>query len=170
MAIDTPRLILRDFRPGDLGRLALLLADPEFMIGSVRGTLDRAAARRRLAGLIAGYHQNGFAKWAVIHRAERRLIGYCGLEPMAAGAARYRELGYRLDGAYRGQGLATEAARAAVADAFGRLALPRIHAFVAPDNAASIRVLEKLGMAFERDLDYAGRHWRLYRLDAPAAG
>jgi RimJ/RimL family protein N-acetyltransferase len=86
------------------------------------------------------------------------------------------EIGWRLAPAYRGRGLATEAARACLDFGFNNLRLPEIVAFTVPANAASRRVMEKLGMAYdERDnFEHPSvqphdplRHHVLYRLRAP---
>ena len=91
----------------------------------------------------------GRKKWAVVHRPDCRVIGFCGLARFDdMGGQVEIELGYRLVRAYRGRGLATEAA--AVRDyAFGVLALPRPVAIIDPRNQASVRVAEKTGLRYE---------------------
>jgi ribosomal-protein-alanine N-acetyltransferase len=82
---------------------------------------------------------------AIVHRETGRIIGWCGLDQRDASKA-HPVLFYLLQAAHWGQGLATEAARAVLDYAFGELALIRVDAAAAADNAASVRVLEKIGM------------------------
>lgn len=168
MLIETPRLRLRPFTPADLDAFTALAADPEFQAWSLTGPLDADQAQRKLEALIALYETQGFSKWAIEMRQAPRIIGYCGLGLEEIEGRSLPEFGYRLAPASRGQGLATEAARAAIEDAFDRLGMSEIHAFAEPGNAASLRVLEKLGLSYLRDITLHGRAWRLYRLGRPA--
>ena len=168
MLIETPRLRLRPFTLDDLGPFTALAADPAFQAWSSAGPLDAEQARHKLEALIALYETQGFSKWAVTTKPDERIIGYCGLALEEIEGRSLPEFGYRLAPAFRGRGLATEAARAAIADAFERLGLSEIHAYAEAGNAASLRVLEKLGLSYLRDVSLHGRAWRLYRLGRPA--
>lgn len=168
MLIETPRLRLRPFTLDDLDQFTALAADPSFQAWSLLGPLDAEQARSKLEALIALYEMHGFSKWAIATKQDPRIIGYCGLGLEEIEGRSLPEFGYRLAPAFRGQGLATEAARAAISDAFERLDLPEIHAYAEAGNAASLRVLEKLGLSYLRDISLHGRTWRLYRLDRPA--
>jgi RimJ/RimL family protein N-acetyltransferase len=77
------------------------------------------------------------------------------------------ELGFRIGRDHRGRGYAFEAARAVLADGFARLDLASIVAYAEPGNAPSLKLLEKLGMPFERETDHHGRRYRIHRLDNP---
>lgn len=167
MLIQTPRLELRVFEDQDLSKLAALLANPDFMKWSIDGPMSRSQARERLHDLLTCYRTHGFSKWAVWTKARPTLIGYCGLVSEIIDGRPTPELGFRLHPDYRGKGLATEAASAAVHDAFERLHLPRVYAFVEPQNERSQRVLERLGMASEREFTLKGRNYLLFRLDRP---
>lgn len=167
MRIETARLLLRPFVLQDLPEMTALLADPGFMAWSVAGPVGAAAARRKLEGDIASFESLGFSKLAMSLRDDPRLIGYCGLGLEVIEGRRLTELGYRLSPAHRGCGLATEAARAVIDDAFGRLTLPELHAYAEPGNAPSHRVIARLGMTYLRDIRLHDRRWRLYRLRRP---
>jgi len=87
--------------------------------------------------------------WAVCDESGH-FLGYCGLFALDNVNGRAEsELGYRLLPEYWGQGLASEAARAVVRDAWENQGLDRIISLIDPDNAASRRVAEKLGMRLE---------------------
>ena len=93
---------------------------------------------------------NGFAPWVAILRGEDRVVGWGGLgvDPFDPGWG--PEVSYFFHPAQWGRGLATELVRASVQEAFEALALPSLGAFARPDNAASIRVLEKCGFRLLR--------------------
>jgi len=84
-------------------------------------------------------------------------MGYCGLFYFPdVGGQPETEIGYRLARAYWGRGYATEAARAVRDYAFDTLRLQRLIAMIDPQNGASIRVAEKLGMVYEKEVMFAG--------------
>lgn len=97
-----------------------------------------------VAASAADFAQRGFGLWSAWSAANARLAGFCGLR-VEAETGRV-ELLYALDRAWWGRGLATEAARAVLADAFDRLRLPVVYAATNPANAASWRVLERAGL------------------------
>ena len=74
------------------------------------------------------------------------------------------EVGWSITPARWGEGLAPEAARAAVAWGFERCGLERIVSFTLPENARSRRVMEKIGMSYAREFERAGRRHVLYEL------
>jgi hypothetical protein len=99
----------------------------------------------------------GFGMWAVLEKATCDVIGYVGLSrfPNRCGPNE-AELGFRLACPYWGRGYATEAAMAARDYALHRLLLPRLIAMIDPDNVASVRVAEKIGMTLESEIMFHG--------------
>jgi RimJ/RimL family protein N-acetyltransferase len=91
---------------------------------------------------------NGFCLWSVVERGSRLLIGHCGLQRL--GQTGEIEIGWWLARDRWGQGLATEAARRVLAFAWEEVHLPRIVSIVQPANTASIGVMKRIGMQFER--------------------
>ena len=100
------------------------------------------------------YREVGYCLWKLILKQEGRLVGFCGLQPLddLPGV----EVGWWLAQDQWGQGLATEAARVAVRDGFERIGLARIVSIAQPQNRASIRVMERLGMRYEGDVKHHG--------------
>lgn len=143
--IETPRLLLREFRTQDLAALHALVADPAVMRFS-DGIESEADAGRRLDGYREAYVRHGFGKWAVVHKESARVIGYCGFGIEEFDGQREPELGFRLAPKFWGLGLASEAALACSQHAFATLGFQRFLGFAHPENIASIRILEKLGM------------------------
>jgi RimJ/RimL family protein N-acetyltransferase len=151
--IETSRLRLRLFTPDDLDALYAVTSDPEVM--KYLGTSDprsREKTRATIDAILRHWTEHGFGIWALEHKAEQRLIGWCGLQLLEKTPE--IELAYLLAKAYWNQGLATEAARAAIEYGFGELKLKRIVAIARPENVGSYRVMEKVGMKYERDAHY----------------
>jgi RimJ/RimL family protein N-acetyltransferase len=96
------------------------------------------------------------SQFAVIFRENGELIGYCGFLHKDVDRRNEIEIGYRLHPNYWNRGLATEAAQAVRDHAFSDLKLPRVISLIHPDNVASRRVAEKIGMLFERQTVFKG--------------
>jgi [ribosomal protein S5]-alanine N-acetyltransferase len=111
-------------------------------------------------GLVEHQERYGFSKWGVEERASGSLVGDCGMQLLEGGPD--VELGFHLRTSVWGRGYATEAARACLDAAFTDLGLDRVIAIVAPGNAASVRVLEKVGMRPAGEREALGRTWDLF--------
>ena len=162
VVLETERLLLRVFCPGDLDAFAEIEADPEVMRFYPSGPRPREWAERGVRYFIRTQERHGFSPWAVIHKADGCFIGYCGLVPQIIDAQEEVEVGYKLARAYWGMGLAMEAARACRDWGFTHLPVPRLVSIIDPANAASIRVAQKNGMQHEKDADYDGKTCRIY--------
>jgi RimJ/RimL family protein N-acetyltransferase len=153
--IETARLILRPWRDSDLLPFSEQNADPVVM-RLVGGALSRdesdAYARRAEAHLAT----HGFCKWAVEAPGVAPFVGAVGLSYVRfeASFTPAVEVAWRLHCMYWGCGYATEAARAAIDDGFGRVGLKAIVAMTVPDNHASLRVMERLGMTRSIEFDH----------------
>jgi ribosomal-protein-alanine N-acetyltransferase len=140
----TERLELRAFEPGDLEALHAVYGDPEVTrFIPAYPTLEHT--RRALEIHVHEARAGNPAFWALIERESGDLIGDAGLG-LIEGVGPEFELGYTLGPRWWGRGVATEAARAVRDHALGPLGLPEVLALVRPANAASINVLEKIGM------------------------
>jgi RimJ/RimL family protein N-acetyltransferase len=146
------RIALRPFTLDDAGFIVELLNDTDWLrfIGD-RGvrTLDDARAYLQ-SGPIAHAAAHGFALGAVIATGHDAPIGMCGL--IRREGLDDVDLGYAFLPAARGRGYAREAAAAWLARGFDDFGLKRIVAITMPDNGPSQRVLEGIGMRFERRL------------------
>ncbi len=145
--LTTERLVLRQWRLDDLGSMAGIHADPrvgEWLGGTLGETANAAFVDRQAVGLAL----RGIGMFAVEHVSDGVLIGAVGLGGVGSdfpfGPA--IELGWRLGPAHQGRGYATEAAAAALRYATSTFNTPRIAAFTAKGNFASIAVMDRLGM------------------------
>jgi RimJ/RimL family protein N-acetyltransferase len=123
------------------------------------------AARYIILRFVESYRQHGFGLWLVEPKAEGMPAGICGL--LKRGTLPGIEVGYAFLPPFRGKGYAFEAASAALGHARDVLGLHSLYAIVNPDNSISIRVLEKLGMRFERMVRLPGEESevKLYSTD-----
>ena len=167
MWIETQRLVLREFQPEDFQELAPILANPQVMQFSPTGVASITQTQERIEGFITCYKEFGFGKWAVIFKESNELIGYCGIAVERIDDKDEKELGYRLDSKFWGKGLATEAASAAIQSGFEQFKLPYVLGIVERENIASVRVLEKIEMRYERTTIFHKVEMAVYRVNAP---
>ena len=151
--IETARLRLRMFRPGDLDDLAAMFSDPDVMKYVEDGKpANREQAHKALDSIIQHWRRHGFGRWAVEDKATREFVGFGGLRSLFG----MPEVVYHFATAHWGKGLATELGRASLRYGFETHSFARIVAIAKPENAASIRVMEKLGMGLEKHANYYG--------------
>jgi RimJ/RimL family protein N-acetyltransferase len=143
----TERLLLRPWRAADHAPFAELNADPAVM-EYFPSTLTRPESDALAERIALDIQWRGYGLWAVELPDETPFIGFVGLSATEADMpfAQTIEVGWRLARAYWGRGLASEAARAALAYGFDELELDEIVALTAVGNVRSRRVMERLGM------------------------
>ena len=159
--LETDRLILRHQIPSDLNELWALYQDPEIIKYIPDAPRSREEAKEELE-----WHRNGhpkypeFGLWATIYKQTGNFIGRCGLLPWLIDGQNEVEVAYTIAQAYWGKGLATEAAQGILNYGFGKLNLSRLICLIDPENVASQKVAEKIGMKFERETsDELGLFW-----------
>jgi RimJ/RimL family protein N-acetyltransferase len=160
-------LLLRPFEAEDAPAAHEVYSDPEVMRYVATGPLPDATMTRRLLQDYTIHQQAwGYSFWAVVERESKRLIGDAGLYRTPVGEV---ELGYTLGRPWWGRGYATEAAGAWLETAFSRLGIREVVALAEPANAASLRVLEKLGMTRDGERLAFGRPHAVYRAARPVS-
>ena len=154
VVLTTPRLYLRQWLPGDAALLRPIVTDPRMLrfIGDGKPWSDDRIDRF-VRGGIEMATSRGWVLWPLIHRADERLIGFCGFN---GGYPPDVELGWWIAPERWGQGLATEAGRATLEYGFRAFAFPRVISVAQPGNVASIRVMQKLGMTFDGEFTHEG--------------
>ena len=148
--IETERLSLREMSEADAEFVLEVLNDPDFKRNVAdRGVRTLEDARRFISErFVESYRRNGFGLWLVETKDGKLPAGICGLvkREQLPGV----DIGYAFLPPFRSKGYARESASAVLRHAREALGIGRLYAIVNPDNAGSIRVLEKLGMKFER--------------------
>jgi RimJ/RimL family protein N-acetyltransferase len=162
--LDTPRLLIRERTLADLEPCLEMDRDPEvtrYIAGPWR---DPVAHRQFVTHRMTRPYPAGLGYWSIRERsAPERFIGWVLLIP-DHGAGPDVEIGWRLIRSAWGRGIASEAARALVAHAFGTVRLPRVIADIAADNVASLSVARKLGMKWVGYETSDGMRYERYRL------
>jgi ribosomal-protein-alanine N-acetyltransferase len=149
--LQTERLTLRHFTSGDLEDLFALYRDPEVRRYFPEGTLTYEETREELEFYLHGHpEQSELGLWATVLRETGQFIGRCGLLPWTIDGQSEVEIAYMIGNAHWGQGLGSEAAAGIRDYAFEQLGLSRLICLIDEHNLASIRVAEKIGMAFEK--------------------
>jgi len=149
--LETERLILRHLELDDLDKLFRLYHDPEIRRYFPEGTLSYAETKEEIEWFLNGHPEHPeLGLWATIYKETNEFIGRCGLLPWIIDGRYEVEVAYLIDKAYWGNGLATEAAQAILEYGFDQLGLPRLVCLPDPENLASVRVAEKIGMTFEK--------------------
>lgn len=163
--VETPRLVLRAFCGDDFEAYAQLCADPEVMRFLGAGEpLGREDAWRNLAVMAGHWSLRGFGPWAAVEKASGEFVGRIGFfEPQ--GWPDF-ELGWVLARPYWKRGLATEAAKAALEFAFTTLRRRRVISLIRPQNAASIRVAERIGEHLDGSVQLMGKEALIYAISS----
>jgi RimJ/RimL family protein N-acetyltransferase len=157
--IETERLILRPVRADDLDDYRSLGIRVE-------------AARREIEYAVAHWEEHGFGPWAVRERVSNRLAGLLEVHYAGEGIGGIEpdevEIGWTVAPGLRRLGIATEAARAAVADTFERVRPSHVVAYIRPENAASLRIAAALGMRDDGEgTTRSGDPMHVFRLPRP---
>lgn len=157
--LETPRLLLREFNPGDWQAVLQYAADPETLRFQQAEPATEAEVRAGLEAITAQKAETPRSRFefAIVRRDTNCLVGWLPLLLTLPGLQE-AEIGWTLARAQWGQGFGTEAARAVLGFAFETLELHRVWARCEPENTASWRVMEKLGM--RREAHFVERRFR----------
>ncbi|HEX6185393.1 MAG TPA: GNAT family N-acetyltransferase [Pyrinomonadaceae bacterium] len=146
--LETERLALREWRPEDAEALFVMMGDAEVMryvdIGKPWESVERV--REWLGRVQQNYRTRGWGRWAVVERDGGLVVGSCGFVPLPWSGE--IDFGYMFRRDRWGRGYASEMTPAALRYGFERYGFPEVVASIAPENAPSRRVLEKLGFVY----------------------
>ena len=166
---ETERLILREVLPTDADGFFELDADPEvhrYLPGNP--IQNKEQAMETIAFIRQQYIDNGIGRWAIIDKKTNDFIGWAGLKLVTESTnnhINYYDLGYRLIKKYWGQGIATEAAHASLLFAFDTLNANEVYAIADCENAASNKVLTKVGLTFIETFEKQGIKCNWYKIE-----
>ena len=153
--LETKRLILRLQRPADIDALVDLWSDPAvtYYMGGPR---ERDWLRTEFEEDGRNPAAEQYDLWPVIEKGSGQLVGNCGLLEKEVGGEAEIELVYVFAASAWGKGYATEIGMALIRHAFETLGLERLIALIEPENAASERVAQKVGLRFDREVRRPG--------------
>ncbi len=178
VTIETERLLLRLPRPGDLDDFAAAFADPEVMQFLGDGsTASRGQTEKAMVRWLERWEADGLGLCSMEIRATGQVVGRTGFlvwdtadwttSTLAeAGERAEVEIGWTVAREHWGQGYATEAALALRDWGVAERGLSRLISLIRPDNVRSVRVAEKIGESFEREIVLMGHPALLYSMQA----
>ena len=163
MTLQTEHLVAEPISAAHQDDMLRLLCDPK-----VAATLGGPPSPARVAAMIeaqsAQFDRHGYGFWVWRDRTTGEVVARGGIQHTHVGDRDEVEVGWAVVSHRWGEGLATELGEASVRAAFDEHGLEELVAFTLPDNVASRRVMEKLGMTYERDVVHADLPHVLYRL------
>ena len=153
MILETERLILREMQPSDAEDMLCLHSNPhvqQYTGETTIVTIQRI--QEKIEEKTKEYRDYGYGRWVTILKEGMQFVGWAGLSYLPEFDE--VDLGYRFLPEFWGKGLATEVSRAILKYGFDALQLKRIIAMAMEENRASIRVMQKVGMQFEKLAPY----------------
>jgi RimJ/RimL family protein N-acetyltransferase len=170
--VETARLSCERLAPEHATEILALHNDPLIVpwLFPHRDPPDEAETVEFLRAKGGHWSAHGFGMWLLRDRDTGSMVGRGGLQHTHVDGHDEVEVGWAIVPDRWGRGLATELAQASLEAAFGPLRLPEIVAFTLPNNAASRRVMEKVMLAYERDIVHVGVPHVLYRRRAGGPG
>ena len=154
--ITTTRLLLKQITPNDTEEMFRLHSNPIVQKYTGEPPVESIEEMKgMILSRVDNYKKYGYGRWATFLKDEMQFIGWAGLAYLPEFDK--IDLGYRFLPEYWGKGYATEASRAILKYRFEELGLERIIAIAMKENKASMRVMEKVGMKFEKFAPYEPR-------------
>jgi [ribosomal protein S5]-alanine N-acetyltransferase len=163
--IRTERLILRPIALEDLDAFAAIYADPEVVRFIDGETATRDQTREWIEAQVRRNEREGWDRRSVLLAADGTVLGRCGIAVWEIEGRLEHEIGFLFGRAHWGRGYATEAATAMRDRAFSELGLSRLIGLIDHGNEASKNVARKLGLSYERDVEFHGRIVELHALE-----
>jgi ribosomal-protein-alanine N-acetyltransferase len=162
--IETERLLIEDWQSDDWQAFRYIATNPQVMRFIGTGQIwDDERIQQWVNRQIDNHARYGFALWKLVEKENGRLIGFCGLQFLANTGE--IEIGWWLAVDCWGKGLAMEAAKSVLQYGLDRFQIKRVISIAHPDNRASINIMKKLGMKFEKLTD--GKSLGLIVQDVP---
>lgn len=160
--LETPRLILRTLTMDDIDNILLIFEDPIAMT-FYHGTKSKQEAIQWVEKANRHFESMRQGFFAIELKSTGKFLGISGiLFQEGVDGEDLNEIGYLIVRKHWGKGYATEAAKALMDYGFNTLKHKKLFSIIDPKNTASIRVAEKNGFTYEKDIVYKGRHASLY--------
>lgn len=153
--LETERLILRRMNESDIDEIFVMRTDKDVMRYIREPVAKRKEAENWINLVSSRWEDEKIGFCALVEKQSGKFIGWCGLWRLKETGE--IEVGYALKKDFWGKGFAVEAAEAFLEYGFGELNLEKIVAVANPENRASRRVMEKLGMRFDYTGEFYGR-------------
>jgi [ribosomal protein S5]-alanine N-acetyltransferase len=161
--VHTDRLIATSLSAEDFDDLCKMHQEPRVM-ATLGGLRSAEQTQRFLRENLDHWEKHGYGLWVFRDQTAKRFVGRGGLRNITVGGKNEIEVAYVVMAEFWSKGVATEIATVSLKVAFERIGIGNVVAFTLPTNWASRRVMEKVGLRYERDIDHAGLQRVLYRI------
>ena len=159
--LETERTKIRPLTPKDAEHFYMLNQDPEVLKYTGDNPFETVEAAKEFLVQYDQYEKYGVGRWAVINKENEEFLGWCGLK-FTEKLNEY-DIGFRFFRKHWNNGYATESAKACVELGLNKFKFPEIIGRAMKDNLASIRVLEKIGLVYDRNFDFEGYEGVIYK-------
>jgi ribosomal-protein-alanine N-acetyltransferase len=161
--LETERLYLREFRVDDAEDMFNLNSDFEVIQYTGDVAFKTIQDAKILIENYDHYQKYGFGRWAVIEKETEEFLGWCGLK-YSEEKDEY-DIGYRFFKKHWNKGFASESSLACLEFGFSKFKMKKIVGRVMLENIASIKVLEKIGLSFDKYFDFDGQKGGIYKIE-----
>lgn len=165
--IASKRLIMTPFSVSDIPAFAQLSTDPKVMQYVATSPQTYTDVHESVTYFLQHLAQYGYGVMTLFDKKGKNLVGFCGFNHQVVDDEEYVELGYRLLPEHWGNGYASEAAQTLLTHAFNELKLPELVSIIHPENMASIRVSQKIGMKLIKTTRHQGMVVEVYHQKNP---
>lgn len=159
--LQTPRLLLREFHISDAESFYKLNLNPNVVRYTGNKPFESISEAEDFLKNYNDYEQNGYGRWAVIEKETNDYLGWCGLKF----DGNETDIGFRFFEEYWNKGFATESAQACINYGFNELNLKEIVGRAMKENIGSVKVLEKIGMKFIKEMEFDLHPGVLYKIE-----
>lgn len=163
LILETNRLLLREFNLEDAKSLYELNLNPNVIKFTGDIAFGNIQEAENFLKQYKDYQTNGFGRWAVVDKLNHEFLGWCGLKYVKE--INETDIGFRFFEKYWNKGFATESAIACLNYGFEKHNLKTIIGRAMAENIASIKVLEKIGLQYEKEFDFEKHRGLIYRIN-----
>jgi len=160
--LETNRLILRELNVCDSKVFYELNLNPNVIKYTGDKAFEDVSEAKKFLCNYKDYEINGFGRWAVIDKNNGEFLGWCGLKYVPK--LNETDIGFRFFEKYWNKGFATESAKACLNYGFENFNLKTIIGRAMAENTASIKVLEKIGLKYEKEFNFDAHKGLVYRI------
>lgn len=162
MILETDRFLLRELDVSDAENFYELNLNSNVIKYTGDKAFDNIEEAKVFLENYKDYQLNGYGRWAVIEKKSNNFLGWCGLKYDKNSDE--TDIGFRFFEEYWNKGFATESAKACIDFGFNELKLESIIGRAMKENTASVKVLEKIGLKFEREFNFNGNEGVIYKI------
>lgn len=161
--LETNRLLLRELTSDDTEDFYRLNLNPNVIRYTGNSSFKSIEEAREFLENYKDYQVNGYGRWAVILKDSNQFVGWCGLK--LGEMENETDIGFRFFEEEWNKGYATESANACLHYGFEKLNLKRIIGRAMKENKASIKVLQKIGLEYEKEAELDGKPAVIYTIE-----